>query len=94
MLALELQDLKIIGQIIAKYPYEFYAYGYRVKNTHKKFSDLDLCIMENINLSLLENIKEEFIDSDITIKIDLKRWQDLSDDFKSLIQDDLMLLKL
>ncbi len=94
MLVLEPQDLKIIGQIIAKYPYKFYAYGSRVKNTHKKFSDLDICIMENINLSLLENIKEEFIDSDITIKIELKRWQDLSDDFKSLIQDDLMLLEL
>ena len=95
MIALESRDLELLKQILAKYPYRFYAYGSRVKNTHKKFSDLDLCIMEDIDPTSLEEIKLELEDSDITIKIDLKSWQQgMNDDFRSLIKNDLVAFKM
>ena len=94
MIAITSGDLELLKQILAKYPYKFYAYGSRVKDTYKKFSDLDLCIIEDIDLFRLENIKEELSNSDLTIKIDLQRWQDINNDFRSLIKNDLVLLKL
>ncbi|CAG8852651.1 40015_t:CDS:1, partial [Gigaspora margarita] len=39
---------EILKKILSKYPYQFYAYGSRVKGTARKFSDLDLCYQEQI----------------------------------------------
>ncbi|WP_342269644.1 nucleotidyltransferase domain-containing protein [Rickettsia endosymbiont of Orchestes rusci] len=90
MIHLDKQDLLILHSILQKYPYKFYAYGSRVKDTYKKFSDLDLCIMDNISdeqLFALQNVLEE---SDISIKIDVKRWFiDMDEDFRSLIKEDI-----
>ena len=47
-LSISNSDKKILEQILSKYPYEFYAYGSRVKGTARKYSDLDLCFQEEI----------------------------------------------
>lgn len=94
MIQIEKQDLLILRSILKKYPYKFYVYGSRVKGKAKKFSDLDLCIMDNINYEVLFEIKEALDESDISIHIDIKRWNiDINEDFRSLIKNDLVLFE-
>jgi len=70
-LQLEEKDQKIIQQILSKYPYKFYAYGSRVKGTAKKYSDLDLCYQEEIPLSVISQLREEFTESDLPFEVEL-----------------------
>ncbi|WP_341748839.1 nucleotidyltransferase domain-containing protein [Candidatus Tisiphia endosymbiont of Sialis lutaria] len=42
-------SIDYIAIYLKKYPYIFKAYGSRVKGRHRKFSDLDLCIMEAVS---------------------------------------------
>ncbi|MFV9900903.1 MAG: nucleotidyltransferase domain-containing protein [Rickettsia conorii subsp. raoultii] len=92
MVQIEKQDLLILRSILEKYPYKFYAYGSRIKGNAKKFSDLDLCIMDNINYEVLLEIREALDESDISIHIDIKRWNiDMNEHFRSLIKNDLIL---
>lgn len=93
MIHLNPKDHKIIQDILHKYPYQFYAYGSRVQGAHKKFSDLDICIMDDISDLDMFYIKDDFEASNLPFKIDLKRWSDMSKDFQSIIQPDLVLLK-
>lgn len=94
MVQIKKQDLLILRSILKKYPYKFYAYGSRVKGKAKKFSDLDLCIMDNINYEVLFEIKEVLDESDVSIHIDIKRWNiDMNEDFRSLIKNDLVLFE-
>ena len=52
------KHLKIVKDILQKYPYDFYVFGSRAKQVAKKFSDLDLCYFDNIDSKiLLNNIK-------------------------------------
>lgn len=94
MIQLDKQDLLILRTILSKYPYKFYAYGSRVKGNHKKFSDLDLCIMDDINHEVLLEIRKILDESDISIHIDIKRWNiDMNEDFRSLIKKDIILFE-
>ncbi len=43
MIYVEKKHLKIIQDILTKYPYKFFAFGSRVRGDYKKLSDLDLC---------------------------------------------------
>jgi predicted nucleotidyltransferase len=71
MLQLENRHQQIVQEIVSKYPYEFYAYGSRVKGTAEKYSDLDLCFQENIPWNILSHIKEELEESNLPFKVDL-----------------------
>ena len=64
-------DLKILKQILSKYPYRFYAYGSRVKGTARKFSDLDLCYQEDIPLNVISHIRAELEESDLPFFVEL-----------------------
>jgi predicted nucleotidyltransferase len=48
MIFLEKKHFEIIKNILDNYPYDFYVFGSRVKGTHRKLSDLDLCIKTSI----------------------------------------------
>jgi uncharacterized protein len=71
ILQIEPQDYQTLCQILAKYPYTFYAYGSRVKGTAQKFSDLDLCYREEIPLSVLGEIREELENSGLPFIVEL-----------------------
>ncbi|CAH1760397.1 16474_t:CDS:2 [Entrophospora sp. SA101] len=70
-LQLEEKHGKIIQQILRKYPYHFYAYGSRVKGTARKHSDLDLCYQEEIPLSVISQMREEFAESNLPFEVEL-----------------------
>ena len=71
MLQLEPRHYQIIQQILAKYPYQFYAYGSRAKGTARKLSDLDICYQEGIPDAIAFQIEEEFKESDLPFVVEL-----------------------
>lgn len=93
MLALEERHLKIVREILSKYPYTFYAFGSRARGNPKQFSDLDLCFMQSIPLQTQIAIETDFEESDLPYKVDLVDWATMSEDFKKIIEKDLVLLQ-
>ena len=65
------RHLEIIRSILSKYSYKFYAYGSRVKNQAKEYSDLDLCYYEEIPWNVLDHLDEDFEQSDLPFKVEL-----------------------
>ena len=84
----------IIKTILSQYPYSFYAFGSRVKGTHKQYSDLDLCYMDDIPLHVISFIKEQFEESDLPFTVDLVNYGDCDSDFKQLIKAEMKPLDL
>jgi predicted nucleotidyltransferase len=70
-LQLEEKHRKIVKKIINKQPYRFYAYGSRVKGLAKKYSDLDLCYQEDIPISVISRMREEFVESNLPFEVEL-----------------------
>lgn len=89
-LHIEPHHLSIVLDILKKYPYTFYAFGSRVKGNPKKFSDLDLCFIENIPSNLLSLLDEDFDESDLPYKVDVINWNTCNESFKQLIRKDLL----
>lgn len=81
---------KYIDAIILQYPYAFFVYGSRSKGTEKKTSDLDLCIIGDIPLVTLGEIKERLNNSMLPFTIDVVAWNRLSNEFKEIIKPDLI----
>jgi predicted nucleotidyltransferase len=61
------------------------AFGSRVTGRSRPFSDLDLCLKGTPNLSdsQLAEIREKFQLSDLSIKVDLVRYEDLPLSFQA-----------
>ncbi|MCE8163472.1 MAG: nucleotidyltransferase domain-containing protein [Candidatus Moeniiplasma glomeromycotorum] len=92
-LQLEERHQKIIQQILNKYPYQFYAYGSRVKGVAKKFSDLDLCYQEEIPLSVISQLREEFTESNLPFEVELVNWRHMRPVFHEMIKKNLVKLE-
>ncbi len=92
MIYMEERYLKIVKEILAKYPYNFYAFGSRVKGNSRKFSDLDICFMENIPWNIWAHIDEDFEESDLPFKVDVIDFNRCSENFQNLIRKDLELI--
>ena len=88
------KHLSIVLEILKKYPFTFYAFGSRVKGNQKKFSDLDLCFIENIPGNMLSQIDEDFEESDLPYKVDVIDWRACDETFKHIIRGDLSLVQL
>ncbi len=93
MLNIEQRHMEIITGILSKYPYSFYAFGSRAKGNAKKFSDLDLCFVEDISFHTLSKITEDFEESDLPFKVDLINWATCKKTFQDLIIDDLVCIQ-
>ena len=92
MFQLEPRDYQNLKKILAKYPYQFYAYGSRTKGTARKFSDLDLCYKEDIPRSVVNNIKEELEESNLPLIVELVSWKQMRPEFREMIKGDLVLI--
>ena len=71
MLYLETKHYQIVSEILRKYPYQFFAYGSRVKGNARQLSDLDLCYRDTIPDAVAFQIEEEFKDSDLPFLVEL-----------------------
>ena len=89
---MESRHKTIVHSILAKYPYQFYAYGSRVKGKISRISDLDLCYQEEIPPLIISELREEFKESNLPFEVDLVTWKNMKPWFRESIQVDLVLL--
>ena len=83
------KDYEILKNILSKYPYQFYAYGSRVKGTAKKNSDLDICYYDIPRKEILD-LNQELKDSDLSFIVELVAWNNMRPAFQKNIEKDLV----
>ena len=89
-LFLDSEDWTLLRTLLSKYEGPIYAFGSRVKGTHSKFSDIDLYITSQIDTIQLA---EDFYDSDLSVKVDIKTPYHCDEAFYELIKNDFVLIK-
>jgi len=89
----EQKHLKIILDILKKYPYTFYAYGSRTKGNVKPTSDLDICFVEPIHFDVQSHIEEDFEESDLPFRVEVCDYYLMQREFQELIKKDFVLLQ-
>lgn len=87
---IEKSDHELLKNILKKYKYKFYAYGSRVKNNSRRYSDLDLFCKKKISNVDMIDLIADLEESDITIKIDVVDIDSCSQKFYNLIIQDLV----
>ncbi len=91
MIYLELAYLSLVRTILEKHLPEkkVMVFGSRVKGQIKPYSDLDLCIMgqELLSIDKIANLREDFSNSDLPMRVDLVEWAGLTPDFQMLISE-------
>ena len=89
MIAVSPAEMEIICAILKKHvpDCEVLAFGSRIKGTHDTSSDLDLAIVGKgkLGMTLLGNIKEDFMESDIPFKVDVLDYHVVSPAFRAII---------
>ena len=63
------------------------AFGSRAAGTPRKYSDLDLAIiqLEPLSLRTISRLKNAFEDSDLPICVDLVDWNQADNEFKTMV---------
>ena len=91
MIAVTPEEEGIILGIIAEFApeCEVYAYGSRVKGTHKEWSDLDLAFVlpggANMPFGQRGDLREAFGESDIAFRVDVTDYNEAAADFREII---------
>jgi uncharacterized protein len=83
-IALTEEEFAIVTHIMKNYPHTA-VFGSRAKGTNKKFSDLDLCIKDQITGYEYELLKEAFEQSNLPFTVDLVLYSRCDDSFKKII---------
>jgi predicted nucleotidyltransferase len=87
--------LKILKENLDNPNSRVYVFGSRAKGTKKKYADLDLAIDYNkqrLPFKTLAKLSYAFKDSFLPYKVDIVDLNDISKEFKSSIEDDLIKL--
>ena len=83
-------DWSELRRVLARYLPEFtvWAFGSRITDAAKTFSDLDLVIVTErpMTLEVMATIKEAFDESDLTIRVDVVDWAATNAAFREIIQ--------
>jgi type I restriction enzyme S subunit len=76
--------------------YKVWVFGSRAKNQAKYNSDLDLAIeyKEKVNYKILSKIKSDLEESKLAFKVDVLDINNISDDFRKIIEKDMILFPL
>ena len=97
MIDLSPNHLKTVQQILAEHvpACEVRAFGSRVTQSAKKYSDLDLAIVgaTALDRNTLARLKEAFEDSDLPIQVDVLDWQEISQSFRETVAKDYAVLQ-
>jgi len=85
-------DWSIVSGILKKYlsQYSVWAFGSRVRQTHKPFSDLDIVVVndEPLSIATMAELSEAFSESDLPWKVDVVDWASISEGFRKNIHAD------
>lgn len=97
-ISVSVTEWNIIQSILATYiPHrEVWAFGSRVKGRVKSFSDLDIAVMGESSLSTgtVADLRQAFSDSDLPYKVDLVLWSETSENFRQLIANSHVVIRL
>lgn len=82
MFGLKEKDISIINSIFSKYTEitKVIIFGSRVKGTYTDRSDIDIVILDEIDNIIFSNIINDFDESDLIYKVDLKCISDISNE--------------
>ncbi len=73
---------KLLIEPLISHGAKLYVFGSRARGTQHPFSDIDILYIEtsenSISASLISQIKENLEDSQLTIKVDLVKYEDLA----------------
>jgi uncharacterized protein len=96
MIDLPAAQLRLVQEILKKWAPDakIYIFGSRVKGNAKPFSDLDVAIENNppLNPHAMAELKNDFSESSLPIKIDVVDWGSIDENFKKLILADCVQL--
>ncbi len=96
MISLSENEIQIIKNILKNHISngKVYIFGSRVKDTNKKFSDIDIAIDINRKLTLNEmsRLKDDFEESDLIYITDIIDYNAVSDSFRNIIDNDKILI--
>ena len=91
MIDLPPSQLETVKRILAEHVprCEVRAFGSRINQTAKKWSDLDLAIVGSVKLEqhALYDLKEVFEESDLPICVDVLDWHTISPEFQAVINE-------
>lgn len=91
------RDWEIVRDILARHvpQYEVWAFGSRTKGTAKEYSDLDLAIIsdEPLTLPLSASLVDEFVESDLPMKVDVVDWATTSEAFRKIIEQNKIVIQ-
>ncbi len=92
MIDLSSEQLELVRRILAEHAptCEVRAFGSRIKQTAKKWSDLDLAVVGSAQLEghALYDLKEAFEESVLPIQVDVLDWHTISPEFQAVINED------
>ncbi|MBN2689438.1 MAG: nucleotidyltransferase domain-containing protein [Gammaproteobacteria bacterium] len=90
MVDLKPEQLKIVKNILSNYVADFdvWVYGSRISGTAREYSDLDLVIVgkEALSPHILNDLRDAFSNSDLTIMVDVHDWYKISKEFQDIIK--------
>ena len=91
MIYLDEEQLNIVKEILKKHLPDraVIVFGSRVTGKIKPYSDLDLCLMggKPVSIAVLAHLKEAFSDSNLTIRVDVVDWANISPEFQAVISE-------
>ena len=83
------EQLRIISAILAAHVpgIEARAFGSRINETSKDYSDLDLALVgaAKLDTAVMGNLREAFEESDIPFRVDILDWHSISKEFQKII---------
>lgn len=92
MIDLSSEQLELVKRILAEHvpTCEVRAFGSRIKQTAKAWSDLDLAVVGSATMErhALYDLKEAFEESVLPIQVDVLDWHTISPEFKAVINED------
>ena len=97
MFGLEDRHLNFIKETLKKYipnpDAKFYIFGSRAKGKYKEYSDIDIAIdCKNLEANIKSKLELEFENSTFPYEVDIIDLNSIKENFKSIIQDDLVLI--
>lgn len=97
MFGLEDRHLNFIKETLKKYitnsNAKFYIFGSRARGKFREYSDVDIAIdCPDLTSTIKSKIEIEFENSTFPYEVDIVDLNSIKDNFKNLIQDDLVLL--
>ena len=85
-IALTSREIEIVVDVLRNVS-DAVVFGSRVKGTHSKFSDLDLCVKSKISAYEFESLKEAFENSDLSFKVDVVDYHHITNSFRKTIDE-------